>query len=51
MTKTMATSTYASVVSRKTIQITLMIVTLHDLEVKLGSISKAYVKAPVTEKV
>ena len=51
MTKAMATITYASIVSRETIIIALMIVTLNDLEVKLGNILNACVQAPVTEKV
>ena len=47
MTKALATITYASVVSR----ITLMIITINDLEVNMGNILNAYVQAPVAEKV
>ena len=38
MTKAPATITYASIVSRETVRIALMIATLHELEVKLGKI-------------
>ena len=51
MTKAPATIMYASIVSRETVRIALMIATLNDLEVKLGNILNAYVQAPVTEKV
>ena len=51
MTEVLATITYASVVSTETVRMTLMIVTLNNLEVKLGDILHAYVQAPVTEKV
>ena len=51
MTKAPASTTYASVVSRETVRIALMIFTFIDLEVKLGNILNAYVQAPVTEKV
>ena len=50
MTKTPATITYASVVSRESGSIALMIATLNNLEVKSGDILNAYVQAPVTEK-
>ena len=50
MTKAPATITYASVVSRETVRIALMIATLNDLEVKLENILNAYVQAPVTDK-
>ena len=43
MTKALATSTYASVMSRKTVRIALMIAALNDLEVKLGNVLNAYV--------
>ena len=49
MTEALATITYASIVSRETARIALMIATLNDLEVKLGDILNAYVQAPVTE--
>ena len=51
MTKAPATITYASIVSRETVRIALMIATHNDLEIKLGDILNAYVQAPVTEKV
>ena len=51
MTKSLATITYASIVSRETVTIALMIATLNDLEIKLGDILNACVKAPATEKV
>ena len=51
MTKAPATIMYPSVVSRETVRIALIIATLNDLEVKLGNILKAYVQAPVIEKV
>ena len=51
MTHAPATITYASVVSRETVRIVLMITTLNDLEVKSGDILNAYVHAPVTKKV
>ena len=51
MTEALATITYASIVSRETARIALMIATLNDLEVKLGDILNAHVQAPVTEKV
>ena len=51
MTKTLATIMYASIVLKKTVRIALMIVSLNDVEVKLGNILNAYVQAPVTEKV
>ena len=47
MTKALATIMYASVVSRETVRISLMITALNDLEVELGN---AYLQAPVTEK-
>ena len=43
-----AITTYASVVSRETVRIALMIATFNELEVKLGDILNAYVQAPVT---
>ena len=51
MTKAMTTITYASIVSRKTVRIALMIATLNDLEFKSGNILHVYVQAPVTEMV
>ena len=46
-----ATITYASVVSRETVRIALLMAALNDLEVKAGDVLNAYVTAPVTEKV
>jgi hypothetical protein len=43
--------TYASVVSRETIQIALTLATLNDLEVKVADILNAYIYAPIKEKV
>ena len=51
MTKAPATVTYASVVSRETVRIDLMIATLNDLEDKLNDILNVYVQIPVTKKV
>ena len=51
MTTTLATIAYASIMSRVTVRISLMISALNDLEVKLGDILNAYVQAPVTKKV
>ena len=45
------TITYASIVSRKTVRIALLMAALNDLEVKVGDVLNAYVTAPVTEKV
>ena len=50
MTEAPASIMYASVVSRETVRIALMIVALNYLEVKLGDILNMYVQAPVTEK-
>ncbi len=50
-TKTPATITYASVVSRETVRIALLMAALNDLEVKIGNVLNAYITAPVTEKV
>ena len=51
MTEALTTIMYASIVSRETFRIALMIATLNDLEVKSGDILNAYVQVPVTEKV
>ena len=51
MIKAPATITYASIVSRETLKIALMIAALNDLEVKSGNILNACVQAPVTENV
>jgi hypothetical protein len=51
MTKAPATITYASVVSRETIRIALLMAALNDLIVKVGDVLNAYITAPITEKV
>ena len=51
MTEAPATITFASIISRKTVRIDLMIITLNDLEVKLVVILNAYVQVTMTEKV
>jgi hypothetical protein len=51
MTNATSTITYASVVSRETVRIALLMAALNDLEVKAGDVLNAYVTAPVTEKV
>ena len=51
MTQAPATLTYASVVSRELVRITLTIAALNDLEVKTADIENAYLTAPVTEKI
>ena len=51
MAKALATIMYASVVSRETIRILLVISTINDLDVHFGQILNAYVQAPNTEKV
>jgi hypothetical protein len=50
-TKAPATITYVSVVSRETVRLALTIVSLNDLEVKVGDDLNAYITAPVKEKV
>jgi hypothetical protein len=51
MTKAPATITYASVVSRETIRITLLMAALNDLNVKVGDVLNAYTTASITKKV
>ncbi len=51
MTKAPATITYASVVSRKTVCIALLMAALNDLNVKVGDVLNAYITAPITEMV
>ena len=46
-----ATITYASVVSRETVRIALMLAALNDLQVKVGDVLNAYITAPIKEKV
>jgi hypothetical protein len=50
-TEAPATITYASVVSRETVRIALMLAALNDLQVKVGDVLNAYITAPVKEKV
>jgi len=50
-TEAPATITYASVVSRETVRIALLMAALNDLEVKIGNVLNAYITAPVTKKV
>jgi hypothetical protein len=51
MTNATSTIMYASVVSRETVRIALLMAALNDLEVKAGDVLNANVTAPVTEKV
>ena len=51
MNEAHATVTYASVVSRETVRIVLLIAALNYLEVKTGDVQNAYIAAPVKEKV
>jgi hypothetical protein len=51
MTDAPATTTFASVVSRKTVQIALTLAGLNDLQVKVSDIENAYITAPCTEKI
>jgi hypothetical protein len=52
MTEAPATLMYASVISRESVQITLTLAALNDLEVKVSDIQNAYLTAPaVTEKI
>ena len=51
MAKASATITYASIVSRKTICIALLMAALNDPNVKVGDVLNAYITAPITEKV
>ena len=50
-TEAPATITYASVVSRETVRIALMLAALNDLQVKVGDVLNAYITAPVKERV
>jgi hypothetical protein len=49
-TEAPATITYASVVSRETVCIALMLAALNDLQVKAGDVLNAYITAAVREK-
>ena len=48
---TPAVITYASVVSRETVRITLTIAALNDLEVKASNVMRAFLTAPCAEKI
>jgi hypothetical protein len=50
-TEAPATITYASVVSRETVCIALLMAALNNLEVKIGNVLNVYITAPITEKV
>ena len=43
--------TYASVVSRESVRVTLTLAALNDLEVNTADIENAYLTAPVSEKI
>ena len=43
--------TYASVISRESVRIALLLAALNDLEVKAADIMNAYITAPVEEKI
>lgn len=51
VTEAPATITYASVVSRETVRIALLLAGLMELEVKTADIENAYITAPNTEKI
>ena len=50
-TEAPATITYASLVSRKTVRIALMLAALKDLQVKAGDVLNVYISAPCKKKV
>jgi hypothetical protein len=50
-TDTRHAMTYASVVSRESVRISLTIAALNDVDVKMADIENAYLTAPITEKV
>ena len=51
MAKAPVTITYASMVARDTVRITLLLTLLMVLDVKVGDVLNAYITAPVTEKI
>jgi len=51
MTDAPATTTFASVVSCKTVRIAITLASLNDLQVKVSDIENAYITAPCTEKI
>ena len=50
-TEVPATITYASVVSRESVRIALLLAALNDVEVKTADIENAYITAPCSEKI
>ena len=50
MIETPSTMTYASVVSRESARLSLMLTALNALEVKCGHVMNAYITAPITKK-
>ena len=50
-TEAPATITYASVVSRESVCIALLLAALNDMEVKTADIENAYITAPCSEKI
>ena len=50
-TEAPATITYASVVSRETVRIALLLAALNGVEVKMADIENAYITAPCSEKI
>ena len=51
MTEPLATTTYARIVSRETVRITLTLASLNDFPVKVADIRNSYTMATVTEKI
>ena len=51
MTDTPVAITYASVVSRESVMLAMMLSALNSLEMKCGNVLNAYITAPITEKV
>ena len=51
MTTAPSSVTYASVVSRETVRMALMLAALNDLDVQCGDVMNAYITAPVREKI
>jgi hypothetical protein len=49
MTKAPESITYASVVSRETVRIAVLMAALNDLNVKVGDVLNAYITPPITE--
>ena len=51
LTETPATMTFASVVSRESVRLDLIIAALNNLEVRCGDVKNSYITVPITEKV